>query len=677
MAKKKANRVTATSAQNNSIIAQLQIKGGDGLPDYNRYYTCNHFRFFFEYVRSESDVLTDKINIGTRDSTYKILSDGKKIVGIEIAKTFCRLIIQYFNTNKPVSAKSFNSTCESLFNYIAQNETGAATFEDISFSTYVNFVLSAPNDVSAYTRKQFLKKLLVFHPHSKTFNFSSVTYASRESQPIESVDFDSLVDEKDYSDRVMMQILTYVFYELEVWKKRYEQMLKVSEQSLGENYVSSYSAKNHVLRRLLTSGKDGHDKLFLNYLLQVKAQRAGIEITRHSIQTHKIRKVVSTDSYRDVGGLELFEKYSNYLHRKLWAYYLNAEKPNYHNYLYFKTDHLAITLALYLMISTGKNQESILSIKRNYNGQAWFKNFDVNLGIDEDTPTAQKEIRVVGYKSRGVTGKKPIPIRIPINSPIFEYMKLYDDIVNEPDRENFFSCNINGLTKFYDKFCASFEILGDDDQPLITIQTTRLRKTFAGHLLMQLVEDVESSNDLVSKMRTALNHQKFDTTLFSYILKTGMGNQVINTAIVALTTDMLQKAMKFQGTIREDQERSAKNKEVYLCDCTDNSKPTHNLPIADKCKKYDMCLGCERAEVYALHLPNICYRVMQLEKVATESPLTFSGLLEDRRQIALDTINKFSSQHSRGVEIVEHAYFEASKAMKDGRPLLPPIIQFQ
>jgi len=68
---------------------------------------------------------------------------------------------------------------------------------------------------------------------------------------------------------------------------------------------------------------------------------------------------------------------------------------------------------------------------------------------------------------------------------------------------------------------------------------------------------------------------------------------------------------------------------------------------------------------------------MQLEKVATESPLTFSGLLEDRRQIALDTINKFSSQHSRGVEIVEHAYFEASKAMKDGRPLLPPIIQFQ
>ena len=78
-----------------------------------------------------------------------------------------------------------------------------------------------------------------------------------------------------------------------------------------------------------------------------------------------------------------------------------------------------------------------------------------------------------------------------------------------------------------------------------------------------------------------------------------------------------------------------------------------------------------------MHLNNICYRVLQLEEIANENPLTFSGLLEDRRQIALDTINKFSIKHSRGVEVVEHAYFEATRAMKEGRPLLPPIIQFQ
>ena len=90
-----------------------------------------------------------------------------------------------------------------------------------------------------------------------------------------------------------------------------------------------------------------------------------------------------------------------------------------------------------------------------------------------------------------------------------------------------------------------------------------------------------------------------------------------------------------------------------------------------------MCLGCERSEVYAMHLARITYRIMQYDKIALENPLTFSGLLEDRRQIALDTINKFRNEHGRGVEVVEHAYYEATQAMKDGIPLLPAIIQFQ
>ncbi|MEL7478034.1 MAG: hypothetical protein AAGJ17_03935 [Pseudomonadota bacterium] len=676
MAKKKETRITQSSAKDNSKVTKLNVKGGDGLPDYQRFYTGKHLRFFFEYVQSESDLLTDRINIGQRDNTFKIVSDGKDIVGIEIAKTFSRLIMQHFNINNPVNAKNFNSVCESLFKYIAEHNEQPKIFEDITYTTYVNFILSSPNVVAARTRKLFLKSMLALHPFSKTFNLSSVVYKDSEA-PIKDIDFDQFVEEKDYSDRVMMQMLGYVFYELEVWKKRYNQMLNVSPESLGENYIDVYSAKNETLRKLLTSGKEGHDQLFLNYLLQVKEARAGKEITRHNIQTNKIRKVSKTDAYQNIGGLKLFQDYSDYLHNKKWSGYEKSNKPKYHNYLNFKTDHLPVTLALYLIISTGNNQESILSIKRNYRGKAWYENYDVNLGIDEETPASLKEIRVVGYKNRCVTGVKAIPIRIPINSPIFEYMKLYDDIVDDPQRENFFAFDVDGIAKFYEKFCASFEILGDDNKPLTSIQTTRLRKTFAGHLLTQLVEDVENADDLVSKMREALNHQKFDTTLFSYILKTGMGNQVINTAIVALTSDMLEKAMEFQGDICEDQSRSTSNKEVYLCDCTDDTQPTHNLPIAEKCKKYDMCLGCERAEVYAMHLPNICYRVLQLEEIANENPLTFSGLLEDRRQIALDTINKFQIKHSRGVQVVEHAYFEASRAMKEGRPLLPPIIQFQ
>jgi hypothetical protein len=67
---------------------------------------------------------------------------------------------------------------------------------------------------------------------------------------------------------------------------------------------------------------------------------------------------------------------------------------------------------------------------------------------------------------------------------------------------------------------------------------------------------------------------------------------------------------------------------------------------------------------------------MQYDEIASQNKMAFSGLLEDRRQIALDTVNKFRDEHGRGLEIVEHSYFEAVKAMKDGTPLLPAIIQF-
>jgi hypothetical protein len=676
MAKKKKDRVTVTSALHVPNVTQLAIKGGDGLPDYKRYYTCEHFRFFFEPKKSKSENISGRINIGLRDNTFKIFSDGKVIIGLEIAETFCRLLIEYFNIEKPRTPKYINYPCEALFKYLAQLEKSPTTFEEITFSMYVGFIHSSSSVISTNARKRFLK-ILTLHPLSKSFDFSSIWFSEEQQIPIQELDFDTLFDEKDYSDRVMMQMLACCFYELEIWKKRYELMLITTKESLGENYIERYSSKDTMLKGLLTSGKDGHDKLFLNFLLEVKQERAGAKIKHRCSQSDLIRKVTERDDYIELGGLSLFTNYSRYLADKMWIYHAKSKLPKYNNYLSFKTDNMAVILALYMMISTGNNQESIVSIKRNYRNKSWYENFDVNLGVDETTPTAQKEIRVVGYKSRGVTSSKPIPMRIPINSPIFEYMKLYDDIVNDPGRDNFFTIDINSIGKFYNRFCASFEMIDDDDIPLTSIQTGRLRKTFAGHLLMELLEDVESIEDLINKLREALNHKKFDTTLFSYLMKTGMGNQVINAATIALTTNMLKKAMAFRGKVCEDTERSTTNKEVYLCDCTDDTRPTHNIPIAERCKKYDMCLGCERSEVYAAHLPSICYRIMQYNEMAIKNPLTFSGLLEDRRQIALDTINRFGDEHGRGIEVVEHAYYEATKAMKDGIPLLPAIIQFQ
>jgi len=677
VAKKKNKRLTVTSASHVNIDASLPIKGGDGLPDYQPYYTFEHFRWFFEAPKSESERLKGKQNICATDRSFRIVSDGEVLVGLEIAQTFSRLITQYFiniNTKKP---SNFNSVINGLFEYLASLEKTPTTFEEITFNIYVEFIVSRPNKNRGRFSKYVLLNLLSLHPFSKLFNIRSISIHRQHKTPIQELDMDSLLDEKDYSDRVMMQMLAYCFYELDIWKKRWEQMQSATKESIGEYYFDKYSVKDPILVKALSSGKIGHDKLFLNLLLEGKEERAGHILSPDQRQIRRIRCVTQNSNYKGVCGHEDYLSYQKYLTNKMWRHFAKVGQPEIRPYLHFKTIHLPSIVALYLMISTGKNQETISTIKRNYGNKPWYENFDIDLGVDDKTPAAQQIIRVIGYKTRGIGGIKSIPMRIPINSPIFEYMKLYDDIVNDPDRECFFNFNRSTLPHAYKTFCASYEILDDNNKLLTSIHTTRLRKTFAGHLLMQLIEGVDNGDDLVSKLREALNHQKFDTTLFSYIMKTGMGNQVINAAIVALTTNMLEKAMVFQGTVCEDSERAPKNKEVYLCDCTDNTNPTHNIPVADRCKKYDMCLGCERSEVYALHIPKICYRVMQYDEVASQNPLTFSGLLEDRRQIALDTINKFASEHGRGVEIVEHGYFEAAQAMKNGTPLLPTIMQFQ
>lgn len=677
LAKKKEKRLIKTSAVNITDVSQIPIAGGDGLPDYNRYYTCKHFRFFFEAPRSTSERLKDRQNISATNRSFKVIDDGARLVGLEISQTFCRLLIKHLDTVKIKKAEDFNSFFKGLFEYLSSLENKPKLFKDITFQMYAGFIISRPNENQAKFCKYALNALIQYHPLTKAYNIPSISIDRQYKQPIQELDLDTYLDEKEYSDRIMMQMLAYCFYELEVWKKRFELMQNVTKESLKDDYVNVYSVKNLTLKRLLTSGRIGHEKLFLNFLLECKEERRGRILTGDNNHLTKINKISKTSSYKAFGGEQLFLDYKQYLANKMWSYFAKSDKPEVRKYLSFKTQHMPVILALYLMIVTGKNKETILTIKRNYGRKSWYENFDVNLGVDETTPSAQQEIRVVGGKSKGVGGTKSIPIRIPINSPIFEYMKLYDNIINDPDRELFFILGPSIMSSAYGKFCKSFEIIDDESKPLLNINTTRLRKTFAGHLLLQMVENVDSADDLVNKLREALNHQEFDTTLFSYIMKTGMGNQVINTAIVALTSNMLEQAMSFQGEICEDEERKSTNKEVFLCDCTDDSNPSHNIPVADRCKKYDMCLGCERSEVYALHVPRICYRIMQYDEIAAKTPLTFSGLLEDRRQIALDTINKFKNEHGRGIEIVERAYYDATKAMKDRTPLLPPITQLQ
>lgn len=686
MAKKKNSRLTSSVALDVGDISQLPIKGGDGLPEYHKHFTCEKYRLFFERP-DPSEKLTDRPNYGWMEKGFSIVTDGEKLVGRDFSITLARMITQYLKNSKNTYYKKISAQCAHFIHYLSRLNNTPSQYNELTRKHCIGFVRCENKNIDHKFAKDFLKAIIPLHPHSKDFNCEHISY-KQSKKPIRELDFDTLVDEKDYTDRVMLQMLAYCFYELETTQSRYDEMMNISKEKLGDDYIEELTGKNKVLKQHFLDGEAGFEKLYLHILLRVKNERSGEKFPSTPIFT-SVKRVAMSGSYKEIGGETLFLEFSEFLRQKAWASFAVSEtktQSNWLQFLSFSTNHLPSVLALYLMISTGKNQETILSLKRNYGKDGkrpWYENYDVNLGVDEKTSSAQKEVRVIGLKKRAQQAPKEIAIRVPLNSPVFQYMKLYDDIIDQPERTYFFPAskggtfNTSSLSRALSDFCASFPILDDDNKPLKTIETRRLRKTFVGHLLMELVDDIDNAEELVNKLQEALNHRSFDTTLLSYITKTGMGNQIINSATIALTNHMLEKAMDFKGNIREDNHvPSDTAKEVYLCECSDDSSPTHNIPIAMQCKKYDMCLGCERAEVYARHLPVIYYRILQYDKMAIENPLTFSGLMEDRRQIANNTIETFKRLHKDGENLCDDAFNSANDAMRKGRFLIPSITQF-
>jgi hypothetical protein len=382
------------------------------------------------------------------------------------------------------------------------------------------------------------------------------------------------------------------------------------------------------------------------------------------------------------------KQFSCYVRKDTWAYRAKIlhekelPKSVLHSIRFLEhingaTTQYRFCLIIYLLLTTGINFSVLMSWKRKINGKLWYENFDKFLGSDEDAPSRDRSILMIGVKKKtGVMASKKIPTAIPILSPLFKYLKAYDK-AQDPNRENF----ITGTGSTFDRtllkyFLTVNPIYSEKNEPLTTIHTRLFRKIFAGHKLLSLLGDVKSADELVYKLKESLNHASFDTTLFSYIMKAGIGNQILDSAIVALTSDLLEKSLKFSGQIKAEDEKTKDSISVFLCDCADPSQPTHNVPINhNHCRKYDLCLGCERSEVYAEHVPNICYRVLQYEEMRGNNFDIYKSSMEDRHAIALDTLKKFEFKHAGGIDLLANAYAYANECFANNKPLLPAILQ--
>lgn len=331
-------------------------------------------------------------------------------------------------------------------------------------------------------------------------------------------------------------------------------------------------------------------------------------------------------------------------------------------------------LANLLMIQTGINKEVAMSIPSlGEDGRSILHRKDpIFLAGDGESADAE----LWGYKERSrPRGRKVIPVHIPLNSPLYKMLVDYERYVKVDNTGPFFEFDKNfvkgwSVASRIKLFTTLYPIYDDNGNLLPSIETPRFRKVFATRQLLERIAGIKDASDLAEKIRDDLHHERLDTTLNHYLLRTNVGRSVIDIAIATITSEKLAEALSFKGKISLTESTQSKRK-VFLCECDDPTKPSHNVYVAGECKHYDLCLGCERSTVTAYHLPYICLRILQYEKMRKRDPAIWSATFEDRWMIAHSALDQYVLKDQKtGQRLVDEAW----SAARDGRVSLPSIL---
>jgi hypothetical protein len=696
-------------------VQSVGIKTEDDLPPYVAYIDglnkkAEPYRFFLEaptdYALADPLIFPTYTFIGagkfSRSGNHKPVSylytQGRQLVCEHLAKSFACLLIKKV-TDQSQNGSSVLGTSNYLLEFLEYLSTLPQKIQPQSLSSITQFNFSGWLSGKSYKNVSKIKntinatlKLSKYYTEWKVssirINNTKIIKNTVGDAPLNVSSMDDLMEGEDYSDAELMQILAYCFYQIQVCMDGYKKTMEMTKKSLGKTYIplDSMNVSNKTLIGYMYDENEGHEIIRNNLYHHFRSSMLGRKTynKKHSdsslflLQLTQLSKSVTVKSE-----LPKIKSIKDFIFKDMLAQSYNFVKSNKSEVRkelchYFHSGismHPEWAISVYIMISAGINMEVLNSLKWSIDGKPWYKNFDIQLGLDKDTPKKDAQIVLVGEKRKGQSFKnKKVYVPVKVNSPLYNYLKYLDKIRVQP-REFIF--NFCQFTKNSQAFCSHFEIYSDNKERITSIQTMKFRKVFAGHKLIQMLDNVKSPDELVSKLKKALNHSNFDTTFFSYLLKSGSANLVLNTAIVALTSSLLEKAIAFKGTIKINLDERDITNAVYLCDCSDPKKPTHGLPIAGRCKKYDMCLGCERSEVYSEHIPRIFYRIFQYEALRAYNPNDFRAMSEDRLIIATKTINVFRQEHPEGEKLLNEAYDTANHAYSNGIHLVPPILQFR
>lgn len=497
------------------------------------------------------------------------------------------------------------------------------------------------------------------------------------------------IEDDLYTDSVMYQMVGLFLVQFESIYKRFDYYDNLSESDMPEGWWDPRINLRYGMRSKVPIPHEYERVQYLEKLFQEKNYQAILDhelIFRkfgfHTSKSFMFQQNTKHHQKRRKEHQQLIDeritKYHDFLGNK---YNLAKIHNSYLSGFDGSGSHfrnlLGWCLANLLMIQTGINKEVALSIPSLSNSGGSILDNDDTLFLSK---SGSSEIRLYGYKARtGLTTQiKEVPVVIQKEGLLHKLLKKYETYKTSSEGPFFEVDSIgrswSGKFTVVSNFQALFPIVRDDGSLLTSINTRKFRKIYANAQLLEISKGAQSPQEMAEKIRDSIHHGNLDTTLNHYIFNTQRGAAAIDIAIIAITNGKLDESIGFRGRIEIERSQDTKGDQriqVFLCDCEDPRNPTHNEVIHEKCRHYDLCLGCERSIVCKENLPSICARIIQYENFRENNIRGWAEFYEDNCMIAYDALDQYASFESGGETHIEEAWTMA----RSGKVKLPPLMK--
>lgn len=718
MARKRTNKLIDLGLSK-SIEKDVIPLPDDGLPLFERFFSCDNLDGFKIKVWLGVVSPEEKKNCKKRKGIepYRNVSIDKPVApwimdaGFSelFSQQIARLFIQRFRNTK-VSETTVRTTIKTLEVLLeALSKKHQELKKDINIENLIadDFIVFRESiQEKTWTKKN---KLGRFNSIKKLFSYKSVKNHTHigsikgvfkdtaSCQPTKALTSPLFIN-STYSDSVMFHLLCYFIYDFERYigyLKEYECFTEDDVLNESEGEIIRHGVKSKHWR-----GGSEHRDLLMKWLSDEKYYPI---IVKHELLWQKLyglsfynKKVAYKKDKHTESYFPMVKKYNAWVNE---SYSLPNRLILIKGKRIFRADIPAIhckellakksqgstastiknrtgyCLANLIMMATGLNREVVLSWDSRVNGKSILDINDDLFRSKNSETSPQALISGIKKRSGGRLTEKVIDTAIPKSTPLYRMLKEYEKHLKSDFDGKFFEFTKTFKQEwgFYssnktDLFSLIYPVRLDSGSLLQTLDIRKFRKVFGKLKLFSLMDGVNNPLELAEKIQESFNHGDLDTTLSDYLLKENDARSAIDLAIVTITNAKLND-LSFAGQVDISGKKKG-CKEVFLCECEDPFNPTHGMSIAEECVKYDLCLGCQRSIINAVHLPYICLRIIQYEELRKTTP-KWSEFFEDRWMIARDALKQYVENDKLNGKRLEK---EAWSLAKSGAISLPPIV---